>query len=111
MEMYRSGRNESDSKSFCRCWAGTWVRIPPSPPKTDDLCVVGFLFLRDSNRRFPEKTLVAYVDGINALLSACCFFFLRLPAPATGSGRLRRPPSPPKADDWYVVGFLLSEKK
>ena len=22
----------ADSKSFCRWWAGTWVRIPPSPP-------------------------------------------------------------------------------
>ena len=34
MEMYRRGHNENDSKSFCRWWAGTWVRIPPSPPRT-----------------------------------------------------------------------------
>ena len=32
MEMYRSGRNENDSKSFCP-EMGTWVRIPPSPPE------------------------------------------------------------------------------
>ena len=31
LEMYRSGRNENDSKSFCP-EMGTWVRIPPSPP-------------------------------------------------------------------------------
>ena len=32
-ETYRSGHNELDSKSSCRWWAGTWVRLPPSPPK------------------------------------------------------------------------------
>jgi hypothetical protein len=31
-ERYRSGRNGPDSKSGCRLVAGTWVRIPPSPP-------------------------------------------------------------------------------
>ena len=31
MEMYRSGRNENDSKSFCP-EMGTWVRIPPAAP-------------------------------------------------------------------------------
>ena len=32
MEKYRSGHNEADSKSVCQFLAGTWVRIPPSPP-------------------------------------------------------------------------------
>ena len=36
MEMYRSGRNENDSKSFC-LEIGTWVRIPPSPPRRNGL--------------------------------------------------------------------------
>lgn len=31
LEMYRSGYNENDSKSFWLLKA-TWVRIPPSPP-------------------------------------------------------------------------------
>ena len=36
METYRSGRNENDSKSFC-LEIGTWVRIPPSPPRRNGL--------------------------------------------------------------------------
>ena len=38
-----------------------------------------------------RKTIVAYYDGINALLSARCFPFLRFPASAIGGGQLRRP--------------------
>ena len=31
-ERYRSGRNGGASKASCRV-TGTWVRIPPSPPR------------------------------------------------------------------------------
>ena len=43
-----------------------------------------------------RKNNVAYCDGINALLSARCFYFVRLPASATGGGRLPHPSSAPK---------------
>ena len=31
MELYRSGHNEAVLKTVCP--KGTWVRIPPAPPK------------------------------------------------------------------------------
>ena len=43
MEMYRSGRNENDSKSFC-LEIGTWVRIPPSPPNKKPADKIGRFF-------------------------------------------------------------------
>ena len=43
MESYRSGRNETDSKSVCPS-LGTWVRIPPTPLESSHESV-GFLFL------------------------------------------------------------------
>ena len=44
-EMYRSGRNELDSKSSCRV-TGTWVRIPPSPLLENPCKQVGNAYLQ-----------------------------------------------------------------
>lgn len=43
LEMYRSGRNENDSKSFCP-EMGTWVRIPPSPLNKLSVDTGGFFY-------------------------------------------------------------------
>ena len=56
-----------------------------------------------------RKNNVAYCDGINALLSARCFYFVRLPVSATGGGRLRN--LLPKGSDLRDLGFRILQIK
>ena len=57
METYRSGRNENDSKSFC-LEIGTWVRIPPSPPRRSKVRFAPTSFLPSEKRSHPPAPLL-----------------------------------------------------
>lgn len=57
-----AGRNALDSKSSYRLIAGTWVRIPPSPPFIFKLLIYNTLYLME-----PHCTL-GYVSGIQVRL-------------------------------------------
>ena len=65
-----AGRNALDSKSSYRLIAGTWVRIPPSPPEKRPIrsrqvpkCLAGFVFLFPIVPSIPIRTLSISAHG------------------------------------------------
>lgn len=86
------GRNALDSKSSYRLIAGTWVRIPPSPPEKRPIrsrqvpkCLAGFVFFTSYSPIDSYPYLVDFsARVVQRVVQASCTTVPRSPVPPNG---------------------------